>query len=175
MLKRLVILSDINGLFLPEQVASTSSQPLKQFAAADKLNSLVLAGIEEDGNQDSKHQAFIAGGIDAAAEKLVARYPTGVQFALGLSIGGVILWRAALRGLPIDNLLCFSSTRLRFETNAPSCSLRLYFGENDNYRPDAKWFQDLGLQLTLVPAAGHEFYRTTTGLEIFHRELEKHL
>jgi hypothetical protein len=175
-LKRLVILSDINGLFLPEHpVMTTSSQPFKQFDAADKLNSLVLAGIEEKENPEGRHQAFITGGIDAAAEKLVALYPAGVDFALGLSVGGVILWRAALKGLPIGNLLCFSSTRLRFEKNAPHCSVGLYFGENDTYRPDAKWFQDLGLPLNLVPGAGHEFYRSACGVEIFHRELEKYL
>jgi hypothetical protein len=174
-LKRLVILSDIKGLFLPEHpVMTTSSQPFKQFDAADKLNSLVLAGIEENENPEGRHQAFITGGIDVAAEKLVTLYPAGVEFALGLSVGGAILWRAALKGLSIGNLLCFSSTRLRFETNAPTCGIRLYFGENDSYRPDAKWFQDLGLQLNLVPGAGHEFYRATTGVDIFHHELEKY-
>jgi hypothetical protein len=174
--KRLIVLSDINGLFLPEQQeVTTSSQPLKQFNTPDKLNSLALAGIDEGENQDSKHQAFIAGGIDTAAEKLVEQYPDGVPFALGLSVGGVILWRAALKGLSVGNLLCFSSTRLRFEKNAPNCSVRLYFGENDTYRPEARWFHDLGLQLNLVPGAGHEFYRTASGVEIFQRELEKHL
>jgi hypothetical protein len=175
-LKRLIILSDINGLFLPrQQVVTTSTQLLKQFDAVDELNSLVLAGIEEGGSQDSRHQAFIQRGIDAAAEKLIVRYPAGVQFALGLSVGGVILWRAALKGLSIGNLLCFSSTRLRFEKNAPHCSVSLYFGEHDKFRPDAKWFQDRGLQMSLVPGTGHEFYRATSGVEIFHRELETHL
>jgi hypothetical protein len=83
--------------------------------------------------------------------------PTGVQFALGLSVGGVILWRASQKGLSIGNLLCFSSARLRFEKHVPNCiSTNLYFGETDTYRPGAKWFQDLGLPLNLVPGAGHD-------------------
>jgi hypothetical protein len=173
-LKRLVILSDINGLFLAEKQFG-SSKLLNLVGSVDELNSLELAGIEKDGTKEARHKAFLDGGIDAAVEKLIERYPTGLKFGLGLSIGGVILWKAALRGLSVDNMVCFSSTRLRFETNAPSGNTHLFFGEKDDYRPETKWFKDLGLSMNLIPNTGHEFYRGSIGLEIFHRELQKQL
>jgi hypothetical protein len=171
-MKRLVILSDINGMFFPEERLA-SLEPLKQFDAIDQLDAGVLARIESDTDKDIRHQKFIAGGIDVAVETLIAHYPHGIDTALGLSIGGVILWRAVLKGLQVDKLVCFSSTRLRFEKQAPPGDIRLYFGETDRYQPPTEWFETLGQRLNLVSGLGHDFYRASIGLEIFHRELQE--
>lgn len=172
-MKRFVILSDINGQFIPDMTQSLAS--LQQFDVVDAINCVTLAGIDEDDPIDIRHDAFKAGVIDVAAGKLIERYPNGTNLALGLSVGGVILWRAALNGLKIGALLCLSSTRLRFEKVKPGCKTNLYYGELDPYRPDEKWFSDMNVKMRLIQDEGHDFYRTSNGIAIVQRELENYL
>jgi hypothetical protein len=164
-LKRLVILSDINGHFL--QGENRPTRDFKQFDAVDMVNSVTLAGLDNKDELDN-HQKFIEGGIDFAATQLIAKYPFGITAAFGLSVGGVILWRAAIRGLAIRKLVCFSSTRLRFEKEAPPCETELYFGETDVFKPDDDWFEQLSQKRNLLPGYGHEFYREQIGIQLFN-------
>ena len=173
-MKRFVILSDINGEFLVEPPALERTPALTaHFDKTDKLSSLELAGIQNERDKDKRHQYLVAGGIDIAASKLVSAYASGITVAVGLSIGGVVLWRAIEKGLKVGSLLCFSSTRLRFETKAASCKTDLFFGEQDDYRPEPSWYVKLGLQENLVKGQGHEFYRLPIALKIFHTHLQK--
>lgn len=166
-MRNIVILSDIHGLALTDQ---TNARFLKGFDSIDQLNSIDLAQISAS-DPNVRHNDMVTGGIDVAASKLKSLYPYGIEFALGLSVGGVILWRAALTGLSIGRLVCFSSTRLRFETQVPDCPIRLYFGANDKYRPDTSWFTTAGVEQQLIDGEGHEFYKTTRAAEILDQEL----
>ncbi|HEY0739976.1 MAG TPA: hypothetical protein VGD40_00890 [Chryseosolibacter sp.] len=166
-MRNLVILSDIHGFSFADP---TNTKFLKGFDSIDQLNSIDLAEISAS-DPNVRHNDMVTGGIDVAASKLRSLYPNGIEFALGLSVGGVILWRAALTGLSIGRLVCFSSTRLRFETQVPDCPTRLYFGANDKFRPDTSWVNAAGVEHQLIEGEGHEFYRTTRAAEILGHEL----
>ena len=169
-MKPLVILSDINGLFLPQIITSTDN--LNKYNEIHQLDSLTLAGLHDKKDKENSHQYLINKGIDEAANALVLKYPNGIAVGLGLSIGGAILWRAIGKGLNVDYLLCFSSTRLRFETTKHLCRTTLYFGELDSYRPDQLWFQKLNLKENVLSGQGHEFYLSQLALDIFSTELQ---
>jgi hypothetical protein len=167
-MKPLVIVSDLNGKFLMQkptlQIGESGTKP-------DQLDAMALAGIPDLQSVEKKHEQLVNGGIDTAAESLRRLYPEGVGICVGLSVGGVILWRAIAHGLKATTLLCFSSTRLRFETVQPPCKTILYYGEEDTYRPGRAWFDTVGLKENLVLHSGHEFYLTLAGMEIFYREI----
>jgi hypothetical protein len=171
MVKKLLMLSDINGLFLLGKPGVTDYAGSVNVDEIMELDSMVLAGLGNERDVDTRHEKLVAGGIDVAASALFANYPTGVEVALGLSVSGTILWRAALKGLPIKKLICFSSTRLRFESQAPACDIRLYFGDADLDRPSSEWFKSLGQIPRIIPGHGHEFYRTDIELKLLHEEI----
>ena len=85
------------------------------------------------------HSQFIDHGIDLAVEKLI-QLEDGKVDILAFSIGGIIAWKAGLKGLNINNFYAISSTRLRYESEKPSYAIKLYFGEKDLFKPDTNWF-----------------------------------
>lgn len=165
----MLIVSDINSMFLPR---ARHANDLFEGYQVIELDASRLAGVDGENDPGRRHEQFVSGGIERAANALVGRYPSGVDVALGLSVGGTILWRAALKGLPVNNLVCLSSTRLRFETLAPQCTTHLYFGELDPDRPNETWSLKLGRELDLVNGQGHGFYRDDGVFEILRKRLQ---
>lgn len=167
-MKNLVIVSDMNGKFLS---ASADDDLLlgKHFDVVERFDSRAIGEVKDSSR---KHDEFIASGIDVAASTLIKKYSSGVDTAVGLSIGGTILWRAALRGLQVRKLICFSSTRLRFENETPSSDLRLFFGTSDPNRPEVGWATGLGVTINFVKDQHHDFYRNEVGLRLLHEAIK---
>ncbi|HYC83920.1 MAG TPA: hypothetical protein VEB86_01805 [Chryseosolibacter sp.] len=172
-LSLLVIVSDIDGEFLPEPPALEDlPEVIEHFHRVIKVDSRTLGGIEYEPDKDKRHRYLVGHGIDLAATRLASEYSAQITMAVGLSIGGVILWRAIERGLKVQSLLCFSSTRLRFEKKAPQSGIKLYFGSNDQNRPDTHWHYSLGMNENVVQGFGHEFYREPIGVDILRDHLK---
>jgi hypothetical protein len=102
------------------------------------------------------HEQFISGGIERAADELL-KYSAGR--IIGLSVGGVIGWRAIQKGWVVEELIAISSTRLRFEKEKPPCLTKLYFGEQDSFRPSDSWFSDMEVPFTIIADEDHELYK----------------
>ncbi|MBK8112131.1 MAG: hypothetical protein IPK46_18315 [Saprospiraceae bacterium] len=150
----IVILSDIWGNYFPNY-----SQLRSLGLNIKAYDSVSLSGIESQGLDSTKlHQQMVSHGIDHAVQKLL-QLETEPKNYIGCSVGGLIIWKAALKGLPINNLIAFSSTRLRYEKDSPPCPYRLYFASNDDYRPDESWMQKIGIENCSLVTGGHAFYR----------------
>lgn len=104
------------------------------------------------------HEQFIAGGIQRAVEYLIQK-EKGIINILAFSIGGLIAWKACLAGLKTQYIFTISATRLRHETHKPDGAIELIYGENDTYKPDQEWFQNLEIKEYLYKNETHEFYK----------------
>lgn len=154
---RLLILSDLFGGNNPEWI-KMYSEILESKFEIQYYDVLELANIKSDNFTESDiHNQFLNGGIDKAVESLL-QLETGKIVVLGFSIGGTIAWKASLQGLNITHLFAVSSTRLRYETEAPNSIIKLYFGEKDPNKPNSKWFLDLNLENKILKDNHHQLY-----------------
>lgn len=154
---KLLILSDLFGGKNPDWI-KLYAEILKSKFDIHYYDVLELGNINtSDYSEKNLHHQFLNGGIDKAVEVLLNQEKEKVT-VLGFSIGGTIAWKASLKGLNISQLFAVSSTRLRFETQAPNCETNLYFGEKDSNKPNSKWFSDLKISNQIFENQGHQLY-----------------
>lgn len=154
---RLVILSDLWGKakssWVSDYVALLGDNFEIQYYDCSEL-----AGIDKTiFTEQNLHDQFVNGGIEIAVENLLNK-EKGEIIILAFSVGGTIAWKAALNGLNIKTLYLISSTRLRYEIQAPSCNLKLYYGDQDNYIPDVSWFMNFQIIPELNKNKSHLMY-----------------
>lgn len=126
-----------------------------------------------DYNQENLHRQFVDFGIEKAVNKLLNLEPKPKLY-IGISVGGVILWRAGLLGLPIQKLVTISATRLRHETEKPNVPIQLFFGLLDEYQPDKNWFNALQVDGHFIPKGDHDIYQNSlTVAQIFNQSILK--
>jgi hypothetical protein len=155
---RLAIISDLWGTRGAEWVDYylQSLEPTYDVAFYD---SCMLAGFDCTNLQEEEiHAKMVAGGIEAAAAKLLEQEKGPVDI-LAFSVGGTIAWKAMLLGITVGSAYLVSSTRLRYETSKPEAKIYLTYGEADEYRPSEEWFEKLGLEHILIKHEGHTLYR----------------
>src|SRR5690606_412893 len=80
---------------------------------------------------------------------------------LAFSIGGTIAWKIGLKSDNLNTLVCVSSTRLRKETEKPKSLIKLYFGENDEYKPTEAWFKKMKPEYEILSNKEHQVYCET--------------
>lgn len=157
-MKKIILLSDLWGKERSEWVSHYISRLEKHFELSyydcRELGRISGKGLTEE----ALHTRFINGGIERAVERLLNSEKEAVA-VLGFSVGGYILWKACLSGLKTEQLFALSSTRLRYETEKPVCKIHLYYGENDRFRPESRWFEQMELEQNIYPNEGHELYR----------------
>lgn len=154
---RLLILSDLFGGANPKWI-KTYSEILESKFEIQYYDVLELANIDINNCIESDiHNQFLNGGFDKAIESLL-KLETDKVTILGFSIGGTIAWKASLKGLKITHLFAVSSTRLRYEAEAPNCIIKLYFGEKDPNKPNPQWFLDLNLENQIFRDNYHQLY-----------------
>jgi len=107
--------------------------------------------------EETIHSQFVEKGINIAVRKLIELEKEKVSI-LAFSIGGTIAWKAGLEGLKIESFHAISSTRLRYETNKPNCNIKLYYGNNDNFIPSSKWFENLDVTYEIIKDGDHLIY-----------------
>jgi len=161
-MKKIIIVSDIHGL---NSIQFTKWIQEYKRHLSDKYDiviydATVLASISVSNSYNGEeeiHRQFINGGIERAVNRLILPENKN-SIGVGFSIGGTILWKAALKGLGISELICFSSTRIRYESDKPNCRIKLIFGQNDAYQPGEEWYKKMGLKVDVLPDLGHNFY-----------------
>ena len=111
--------------------------------------------------QEHLHQQFVAGGITKAVDTLLdqsTQWPSSPTI-LAFSVGGTIAWQAVERGLTIDRFYAVSATRLRYEETPLRTRGCLWYGSNDQFRPDAEWLGQQQLSTEVLTGYGHECYQ----------------
>ena len=78
---------------------------------------------------------------------------------LAFSIGGAIAWKFGIESANINSLVCVSSTRLRNETTKPKGDITLYYGSNDEFKPEIEWLDNMDLNYDILSDKGHHVYR----------------
>lgn len=99
---------------------------------------------------------FHLGGMDEAVDVLKR---TIVENAVGLgySAGGTAIWRAAAAGCSFSSVFCVSSTRLREELSI-SAPNHVFFGTEDQSRPNFRWLETVPDHFTVFDGVGHSYY-----------------
>ena len=108
-------------------------------------------------NEKNLHSQFVNGGIEKAVENLL-KIEKGQIDVLAFSIGGTIVWKAALKGLNVRKLFAVSSTRLRYENEIPNGVIKLYYGGNDNNKPNEDWLKKGSVDFAILKNRDHSFY-----------------
>ena len=157
MANRLVILSDMwgskKGLWITSYLGY-----LQQYYDITFYDCQHLANISLEVNSpENIHKEFIEGGVETAVAHLLKK-ETEPSHYLAFGIGGNIVWKAALNGLPLKSLYSISSNRLRLESKKPAGSVQLMYGQNDEFRPSDTWSDQIGVDVEVVKGFGHELY-----------------
>ncbi|KPM32473.1 Hypothetical protein I595_889 [Croceitalea dokdonensis DOKDO 023] len=157
MAEKLLVISDMWGVKKGLWITSYFGY-LQQFFDIQFYDSQQLGHIDELVNTEKNlHKAFVNGGIDTAVAHLMKK-ETEPCHVLAFSTGGTIAWKAGLKGFKMKSLTAISATRIRFEETKPSCEIDLMYGENDVYRPNLEWAENVGVSMNVVPNFGHELY-----------------
>lgn len=167
---RLIVLSDLWGI--------PKSKWMKQYTEVLKAtfdvvvyDSLDLGQIDRSIDKESEiHKQFVVQGIDIASNELLANEPEKVS-VLAFSVGGTIAWKAALLGMKVDCLYAVSATRLRYEIVKPDAYIQLYYGEEDNYKPDHNWFATIQIEKNIFDKKGHMMYTEIDFINMLSRKI----
>jgi hypothetical protein len=154
---RLIILSDLWGKEKSDWV-SVYVKLLKNKFEIQYYDCCELGEIDKTNyTEESLHSQFVNGGIEKAVENLLKAEKNQIDI-LAFSIGGTIAWKSALRGLHVRNFFAVSSTRLRYEKEVPKGVIKLYYGENDNHKPNSNWFENYAVDFEIIKNNEHAFY-----------------
>lgn len=109
-------------------------------------------------NEENLHAQFVNGGIDNAVNFLLNNIKQTSQ-VLAFSVGGTIAWKAALLGMPVEQLYLVSASRLRYETKRPNVPIHTFYGAKDVYKPKPIWFKALDVANYEFVDFGHQLYK----------------
>ena len=110
-----------------------------------------------DYSEKALHRQFVNGGIEKAIQNLIVFEKEKID-VLAFSVGGSIGWKAALKGMNIRHFIAISATRLRYEVDQFEGDIHLYFGENDVYRPNQNWLNEMNIHFKIIKNASHKMY-----------------
>ncbi|MEZ4810497.1 MAG: hypothetical protein R2819_09075 [Allomuricauda sp.] len=157
MAEKLVVVSDMWGAKKGLWIAS-------YFGYLQQYYDITFHDCQQLGNLDvpvsteeNIHRAFVTDGIDTAVAHLLKKETKPAHY-LAFSTGGTIVWKAALKGLPVKSLTALSATRIRLEDKSPDVPKNLIFGEYDEFKPDFDWAKRVGADFSVVPNFGHRLY-----------------
>lgn len=155
--QRLLILSDLWGLKKSDWL-SYYTDILNEKFEIKYYDCCTLGELDTSTyTEDALHKQFVNGRIELAVQNLLDK-ETETAHILAFSIGGTIAWQSMLKGLKVASLHAVSATRLRYETNKPDGDIKLYFGENDTYAPNIKWFSKMNSIVVIKKKKGHDLY-----------------
>lgn len=152
---RIILVSDIHGL--PQ-----SADWLGEGVDTEIVKLSAAAGAEPLSGEALHHHLLTAGGMETAVEHLLALGGADVV-GLGFSAGGTALWRAVARGMPLQTLVCVSSTRLRLETSRLPIPVHTFWGGADPNAPDEIWRGTVPTSSRVYQDRDHGFYQQTDG------------
>lgn len=157
-MKKLILLSDLWGIEKSHWLLQYKAI-LERYFEILYYDCRELGSITKDDLPiENIHSQFVNGGIDKAVKQLLQTEREAFA-VLGFSLGGCIAWKACLLGLKVQHLFAISSTRLRYETAKPFAAIELLYGENDHFKPNSKWFQQIEIKENLFQNEEHDLYQ----------------
>ncbi|WP_411030178.1 hypothetical protein [Spongiimicrobium sp. 3-5] len=157
MAERLVVLSDMwgvkKGLWITSYLGYLQQHYDIVFYDCQQLAHIDLAV----NSTENLREAFLNGGMDTAVAHLLIK-ETGPSHYLAFCGGGTIVWKAALKGLPIKSLFAISPANLYSEQDKPDCPVKILCGENQEDRPSLEWSKELKVPMEIMPNYGRELY-----------------
>lgn len=158
MKQKLIVLTDLWG-FGKSEYLDLYNNALQESYDVHIYDSCHIAAIDTtDYNELSLHQQFVDYGIDTAVAKLLEKESEQID-VLAFSVGGTIAWKAILLGLPVRKLYSVSASRLRLEKEKPNCSINMFYGESDLFKPSLEWFDAIKHTYHELHAFGHDLYK----------------
>lgn len=165
-MEKLIILSDLWGKFHSSWIYNYVNLLNKKYEIIF-YDCKELANIDKNNlDEIAIHNQFLNYGIENVVNKL-CEIETEPLDVLGFSIGGYIGWKAVNKGLKVNNLFAVSSTRIRLENKKPNCDIKLFYGENDSYKPSLEWFNMHKINYKIFNNESHDFYKK----EVIYREI----
>ena len=172
-MERIILLSDLWGKEKSEWI-HFYLEILQNYFVVEFYDSCDLGNIDTTEYTEEKlHQKFLDGGIETAVKNLLER-ENQISTVLGFSVGGYIGWKAVLAGLKIDGLFAISSTRIRYEDKKPPGTIELYYGEEDNFKPNTEWFRKLELKENIYKKEEHNLYQKKEIAESICKKIINH-
>ncbi len=162
MAERLVVISDMWGA--KKGIWATSYLVyLQQYFNISYYDSQQLANLDAcvDCTDQELKDGFDHGGIETAIgqlrqkEKIPARYLT-------FGVGGEIVWKAILKGLPVKSLYAVSAHGLPFEGQRPNIPVRWVYGALDADKPSSAQLERMQRYVEIVQGFGHDLYTDDT-------------
>lgn len=147
---------------------------LSDYFTLSALDCQELAQVITSEQEEIVHSQFVNGGIERAVNKLLEQGKS-YDVIMGISVGGIIGWKALLAGLKASRFYGVSATRLRYEQQAPACPIRLIYGEADSYKPTKNWMENYASDTVILPRYGHGLYRDPMAVEMICRMLKMDL
>ncbi|MCO5230527.1 MAG: hypothetical protein M9958_05150 [Chitinophagales bacterium] len=153
----LLIISDLWGIESSTWWQYYTSVLKEKFDIIE-LDSQVLAKVPNEFKDEKDiHRYFVEVGIFNAVNKL-SQAPLKVDAILAFSIGGTIAWQSLLKNQNSPSLFAISSTRLRNETLKPNAKIYLFYGKEDIFQPEKKWFEQQHIAPIIFKEEQHDFY-----------------
>ncbi|OAJ34142.1 hypothetical protein [Piscirickettsia salmonis] len=162
--KNAIIASDMYGIFDLNQkklnyIVDTEKLLIKCGYNVTVCSVPNIAGITNF-TKESMHSQYISTGIERAAHTL-AESCLSYDLAIGFSVGGTVFWKASKYFDKFTKeLICVSSTRLRYEKEPIIAKTHLIYGGNDIYKPDIMCMKALANSYQILDKLEHEFYRS---------------
>ncbi|AKP74354.1 hypothetical protein Psal006b_01085 [Piscirickettsia salmonis] len=162
--KNAIIASDMYGAFNPNHqninyIIETEKLLVKRGYDVTIFSVPDIAGITTF-TKESMHSQYISTGVEKAARTLAENY-LSYDLAIGFSVGGTVFWKASeYFNKFTKELICVSSTRLRYEKKSIAAKTHLIYGGNDLYKPDIMCMQTLADSYQILDGLEHEFYHS---------------
>lgn len=159
-MKSLLLLSDMWGQRQWQWLA-LYEQALQVHFQVQRLDVCTLGHLNTSiYESDTLHQQFLDGGITQAVNELL-KFQAPNLYIIAFSIGGTIAWKAMEKGLQVKQCYAVSATRLRYETTPAKYPTKLFYGNNDPFRPNDIWLKNINLSYKLFPDQAHECYKNS--------------
>jgi len=157
MAERLVVLSDIWGAKKGMWITSYLGY-LQQYFDIVYYDSQQLSDIDVvNYTPEEVCAALEHGGMDTAVAQLMIKETVPSHY-LSFCCGGLIAWKAALRGLPMKSLYSVSPLNIQLENERPDIPVTLLYGEHQEDRPSQAWVDHMNVPIEVVPKFGRELY-----------------
>ncbi len=157
MADRLVIISDIWGIKKGMWITSYLGY-LQQYYKIEYYDLMQLANIDPvHFTEETLHKEINEGGMETAVTHLLKKETIPSHY-LAFCAGGTVVWKAALKGLPMKSLYAVSPLALDVEVEGPVAYTNLVYGGNDTNVPSNCWADKAGVEMEIVANFGRTMY-----------------
>ena len=157
MAERLVVLSDIwgakKGMWITSYLGYLQQYFEIVYYDSQQLADLDLVNFTPEGVMEALDQ----GGMDTAIAQLLIKETVPSHY-LSFCCGGLIGWKAALKGVPMKSLYAVSPLNIQSENERPDIPVTLLYGEYQEDRPSQEWADHMQVPIEVVPNFGRELY-----------------